>query len=313
MKPGAATVRAIITCAFVCVALAACGQKQAADKPPQVGDKAVAKVGDQTIWASDVKREAVAEGLINEGEPLDLTSALFSQALDEVIDIELLANEATRRKLDQTPAAQRRLAAAHDRIMQDLLVESTLEKAITPRSTMGLYEEQLKRFQASMQFKARQIVVATLPEAEEVKKQALQKNADFGALATARSTDAATRFDGGELGYFTTDVMPEPYAAALKDAKTGALVGPFKTEAGFVILKVEDARPEPPISLEEAKPQIIKFQTLDEVRELIENVRKDAKVKILIDQAKPAASAQREPASAPPPQPGAANAPRSAP
>ncbi|MDB5454092.1 MAG: peptidylprolyl isomerase [Caulobacteraceae bacterium] len=310
MRSVANPILALLTCAMLGAGLAACGREQAVERPPQAGDRAVAKVGEETIWASDVKREAVAEGLINEGEPLDVSSALFGQALDELIDIKVLAAEAAKRKLDQSPAAQRRLASARDRILQDLLLESVLEKAITPRSTMGLYEEQLKRFQASMQYKARQIVVATQPEADEVKKQALQKNADFAALATSRSTDAATRFDGGELGYFTTDVMPEPYGVALKDAKTGDLVGPFKTDAGFVLLKVEDARPEPPIDLEAAKPQIIKFQTFAVVKDVIDGLRKDAKIKILLDQPKP--GVQREPDSAPP-APGADSRLRPAP
>ena len=36
-----------------------------------------------------------------------------------------------------------------------------------------------------------------------------------------RSTDAATRFNGGDLGYFTADVMPDTYSAALKDSVPG--------------------------------------------------------------------------------------------
>jgi peptidyl-prolyl cis-trans isomerase C len=299
MMLGADRFRMLMLAGLACTALAACNRQPAAERPPQAGDRAVAKVGEQTIWASDVKREAVAEGLIKEGEPLDVSSALFNQALEEVIDQKLLAAEALKRKLDQSPAAQRRLAAARDRILNDLLVESVLEKAITDKSTMGLYQEQLKHFQASMEYKARQIVVPDEAAAQEVKKQAMQKNADFAALAAARSADPATRFDGGELGYFTTDVMPDAYGAALKDANPGDVVGPFKTDAGWVVLKLEDKRPEPPISLEEAKPQIIKFQTLDEVRELLETVRKDAKITRLIETPKDVPGSAREPDSAP--------------
>ena len=59
----------------------------------------MAKVQSETIWASDVKREAVAQGLIGEGEPLDVTSDLFRRVMDEVIDQKLLAKEAERRRL----------------------------------------------------------------------------------------------------------------------------------------------------------------------------------------------------------------------
>jgi peptidyl-prolyl cis-trans isomerase C len=82
--------------------VAACGGGNDADRAPEPGDRAVAKVQDQTIWASDVKREAVAQGLVGEGEPLDVTSDLFRRVLDEVIDQKLLAKEAERRGLDNS-------------------------------------------------------------------------------------------------------------------------------------------------------------------------------------------------------------------
>eukprot|EP01036_Dinobryon_divergens_P048825 gene48825-65470_t len=68
------------------LAVAACGRGGGDDRAPEPGDRAVAEVQDQTIWASDVKREAVAQGLVGEGEPLDVTSDLFRRVLDEVID-----------------------------------------------------------------------------------------------------------------------------------------------------------------------------------------------------------------------------------
>ena len=53
--------------AVALLALAACGPKADNDKPPETGDVAVARVDGQTIWASDVKREAIAQGRIGEG------------------------------------------------------------------------------------------------------------------------------------------------------------------------------------------------------------------------------------------------------
>src|SRR5689334_25250385 len=104
------------------VSLAACGKGVGVEAPPERGDQAVAKVDGKTVWASDVKREAIAQGLIGEGEPLDASSDLFRQMMDQVIDQKLLAAEAQRRKLDKDPLAQRRLTAAQDRVMGDMLV-----------------------------------------------------------------------------------------------------------------------------------------------------------------------------------------------
>jgi peptidyl-prolyl cis-trans isomerase C len=261
--------------------LSACGHGGVTDKAPERGDQAVAKIDGKTVWASDVKREAVAQGLIGEGEPLDLSSDLFRRVLDEVVDQKLLAAEALKRKLDKDPVAQRRLAAARDRILGDMLVESVVTDAVNDNAIRGLYQEQLKLAKRSEEIHARQIVVATPAEAEAVKKL-LASGASFEALAMERSRDAATRFNGGDLGYFTIDVMPESYEAALKAAKPGQLVGPFPVEGGFALLKVEDRRMEQPITLEAARPQIVRFLTYDQIRDLLEKLRGRSQVQVLV-------------------------------
>ena len=283
--------------AALALALVACGRKSPANQPPEPGDQAVATVNGETVWASDVKREAASEGLIAEGDPLEVTSEPFHRALDEVIDQRLLAAEAIKRNLQNEPAAQRRLAAARDRILGDMLVETMVERAATDSAVKGLYQEQLKLSKQAEEFHARQIITAGEAEADAIKKL-LATGASFEALAMERSADSATRFNGGDLGYFTADVMPDAYAAALKTAKPGMVVGPFKADSGWVLLKVEDRRPEAPISLEQARPQIVRFLTYDEVRDLIEKLRGKSQVKLLIGPAQGPGS--HEPASAPP-------------
>ena len=287
------------------LALAGCGKGGGAEGPPERGDQAVAKVDGKTVWASDVKREAVAQGLIGEGEPLEVSSDLFHRVLDQVIDQKLLATEALKRKLDKDPVAQRRLAAARERILGDMLVESVVSDAVTDNAIRGLYQEQLKLAKRSEEIHARQIVVAGAPEAEAIKKL-LASGASFEALAMERSTDAATRFNGGDLGYFTTDVMPEAYDAALKDAKPGQVVGPFPVEGGLAIVKVEDRRLEQPITLEAARPQIVRFLTYDQIRDLLEKLRSRSKIQTLVKQ--DPATLGRPPADAPPMAPEPPNA-----
>lgn len=279
--------------------LASCGGRNGAERPPEPGDQAVAKVDGRTVWASDVKREAVAQGLIGEGEPLDVSSDLFRRVMDEVIDQKLLATEALKRKLDKDPVAQRRLAAARERILGDMLVESTVSDAVNENAIRGLYQEQLKLAKQSEELRARQIVLPTLTEADAVKKL-LSTGASFEALAMERSTDSATRFNGGDLGYFTTDVMPEAYETNLKAAKPGQIVGPFEVDGGFAIVKVEDRRLEQPITLEAARPQIVRFLTYDQVRDLLEKLRGRAKVQTLIKAPQDVPGQPEEPASAPP-------------
>ncbi|RAK60442.1 peptidylprolyl isomerase [Phenylobacterium hankyongense] len=275
--------------------LGACGRGGGAEHAPERGDQAVAKVDGKTVWASDVKREAVAQGLIGEGEPLEVSSDLFHRVLDEVVDQKLLATEALKRKLDKDPVAQRRLAAARERILGDMLVESVVSDAVNDNAIRGLYQEQLKLAKRSEEIRARQIVLPSAAETEQAKKL-LASGASFEALAMERSTDAATRFNGGDLGYFTTDVMPEAYDTALRGAKAGQVVGPFQVDGGWALVKVEDRRLEQPIALEAARPQIVRFLTYDQIRDLLEKLRSRSRIETLV---KADANAPKPPADAP--------------
>ncbi|MDP1778547.1 MAG: peptidylprolyl isomerase, partial [Brevundimonas sp.] len=151
----------VLLAAFL--ALAACGPGGGSDRAPQPGDRSVAEVQGQTIWASDVKREAVAQGLVGEGEPLDVTSDLFRRVLDEVIDQKLLAREAERRGLDNSALAQRRLEATRERILGDMLVETVVNGSISDRAVETIYQEQVRLAQTSEEIRVRLILSRTRP------------------------------------------------------------------------------------------------------------------------------------------------------
>jgi len=288
--------RAVATLALV----AACTRAPAPERPPEPGDKAVARVDGAAVWTSDVKRQAAAQGLIAQGEPLDAGSTLFRQVLDEVIDQKLLAAEAIRQRLDRDPDTQRRLASARDRVLGDALLENSVGKSINDAAVNGLYQEMLKNETPSEAIRLRQIVTDSETDAQQVKAQ-LAHGGVFDALAAERSRDDATRFKGGEMPPTTVDMLAPDYARALAGARSGQIVGPFKTQAGWVVVRVDDRRKEPPVPLDEARPQIIRFLTYDQVKDLILNLRRRAKVETLLGP--PSADTPTEPASAPPPAP----------
>jgi len=297
-------VRAVAACAALCVAVAACTQQQEAQRAPEPGDQAVARVNGQTIWASDVKREAVAEGMIGTGDPLAVSSDLFRQVLDEVIDTRVLAAEALARRLDKDPLAQRRLAAAKDRALENIIVDSVVGKAVNPQAENALYQEFLKNRTTSEDIHLSQIVFASVADAEAARKQ-LATGGDFGALAMQRSIDNETRFKGGDLGVMTTDTLPPALAEAVKGVTAGQLAGPVKVDAGWALLKVDDRHPEPPPSLETVRPQLVRFITYDQIKDLVLTLRSHAKIETLLPPPPDVPGAPAEPASAPPPGTGA--------
>lgn len=288
-----------LLCGLMVLWLSGCDRQVSDDTAPEAGDVAVAKVNGYTIWASDVRQEAVAQGEIGEGEPLEITSDLFRRTLEDVIDRRLMAEEARKKGFDKSGLAQRRLQAAEDRILSDMLIENTVNRSVDEGKVKELYEEQVKLSQKSEEIRARLIVLKTHEEANQVYK-ALGAGAIFEAVAMERSIDQSTRFNGGDMGYFTSDMMPQAFKAAVGNAPVGALVGPVETDGGWAILRIEDRRPEQPLTLEESRPQILRYLTYDQIRNLLTKTRKNAKVSYLI-QTKPGKGLgeDQEPASAP--------------
>lgn len=272
-------VKSAFAFALVAAGLAACAPSGDSGKA-QPGDVAVAKVDGKPVWKSDVAREAVAQGLIGDGEPLDVNSELFQRVLDEVVDQKLLATEAARRGLDKSPAAQRRLAAARERILGDMVVERAVSGAVNETAIRALYQEQVKLNRGGDEFRARQIVTPDRVSAEAIRKQ-IGAGASFDKLAAEHSTDAETRSSGGDLGYFTPDVMPAAYGQVLSGAKPGQLLGPFQSDVGWVLLKVEDRRRQAPPTLDASRPQIVRFLTYAQVGDLLKGLRGKGRVQLL--------------------------------
>lgn len=294
----------LVALAGLALGVSACG-RGGDEAAPEKNDRVVARVNDRAVWASDVRREAVAQGLIGEDDTLDASSDLFRRVMDEVIDQKLLAAEASRRGLDSSPAAQRRLDAVRERILGDMLVEKVVSGAVSEQAVERLYNEQQRLARATEEVRVRLILSPTKEQADAV-LGVLGQGAAFEAVAVQRSIDDATRYSGGDLGYSTLDVLPASYAASLQGKAPGQVVGPVETGSGWAVLKIEDRRVETPPTLDQARPQIVRYLTYEGVRQLLEQLRGKAKVEVSLDDAKappPAAAAPKttpQP-SAPPP------------
>lgn len=288
--PSVMTVAPVLFAALL--AVSACGRGGGNDRPPEADDRAVARVQDQTVWASDVKREAVAQGLIGEAEPLDANSDLFRRVLDEVIDRKLLAAEAERRGLDDAALVQRRLEATRERILGDVLIEAQVSDQVSEERIRALYRDQVRQAQTTDEVRVRLIVSRTREEAAAV-IGVLAQGATFEAVAAQSSVDDATRYSGGDLGYRTLDILPQAYADVLRDRPAGSTVGPVQTEAGWAVLRIEDRRREAPPTLEQARPQIVRYLTYEGIRQQLEQLRGRARIERLRDDADTAPGAAR--------------------
>ncbi len=261
--------------------LAACSRDAPEEGPSrQVGfdASAAANVNGDPIYLSDVELEAVAQGRIEPGESFGPEHTEYQLVLDQLIDQRLLAQEAVRRGLDKTPAAQRRLETARERLLGNFLMENLVATEVNEATIDRMYEEQVRLQQLDDEVRIRHILVDTKEEAEAVLERA-RAGEDFTALAFENSKDTRTRLEGGSFGWVSPNEMIEPFPAIIADTPAGEVSEPFESEQGWHILKVEQRRTRPPKTKEEMRPEIVTYLTFTQISQILRELRANADIK----------------------------------
>ena len=276
MKPYSFALAGILSAALM--ALTGCDpQPNVQTQIVTIDSETAAVVNGEPIYMIDVELEAVAQGQIEPNSDFGPANPEFHQILDQLVDQRLLAQEALRRNLDQSPEAARRLAAGRERLLGNILVESLVANEVTEEAIDRMYEEQVKLQQLDDQVRLRQIVVETEAEAASVFAELLGER-DFAEAALEHSQDVRTRLEGGDLGWISPNDLDDPLPARIGDTATGDVSSPFETSDGWVILKVDDRRTTPPKTKSEMRPEIITFLTFTQISDILRELRARADV-----------------------------------
>jgi peptidyl-prolyl cis-trans isomerase C len=268
-------------------------------EPTGPDDAVAAEVGTTVIYVSDVRREIAARSLHDAPAQVAPSDPVFQQVLSELVEQRLLALEALRRGMDRDIEARRRLAAAEERILGNILVETVVANSITDEAIERIYEEQNRLAPRVEEVRASHILVTTREEAEEVARL-LAEGEDFAQLARQVSQDPGTRLDGGDLGYFTREGMVPAFSRQAFATDVGAVSEPFQTDYGWHVLRVADRRVQPRPGLDTLRGNIVRFLTLEGIQTLLDTVRQTYPV---TRSGVPAPSAIRAPGPVPPGDP----------
>ena len=266
--------------------LAACGPSGTEPRPALEnvararGDTVVAQVSGTKLFESDVFLAAQEQGFIEEGQNFPKTDERYRGVLDELIDQRLLALDAESQGLNADRETKIRLAAARERILGNIRVERHLREVVNETSIRRMYEEQSKLAARGDEVRARHILVEEKAKADELLKK-IKAGEDFAELAIQNSIDKGSAAHGGDLGYFTQDMLNGRFTKPVFNAGKGERIGPIKSEFGWHIAEVLDRRPATQPSFESLQPKIANFMTFDAIQDLLIQLRDNAEVVIL--------------------------------
>ena len=214
------------------VAIAPCAMAQ---------EKVVVTVNDRKITDADV-RFAEAE------LALDLMkvppAARRSIVIAYLVDNQLFADEAQRRRLDAGAAYRDRLGYLTRRALRDEYFDRAVADAVSEQDVRRAFDSQVAAIKPQEEYRIRHILVRDKAEIERLQSE-LRKGADFADLARRFSVDTATSGEGGDLGYALKGQLDGKFEEAALLLNVGALSAPFQTQYGWHLARLEDRRIRP--------------------------------------------------------------------
>jgi peptidyl-prolyl cis-trans isomerase C len=249
-------------------------------------DPVIARANGVDIHESDL---ALAEEEIGSNIPNMPPDQKRQYLVTYLADIIVLSQAAEQQKLGDSPEVKRQLTFDRSKVLMEALLQKTGRAAVTDEALHKVYDEAVKQMKGEQEVHARHILVPTEQEAKDI-EAALKGGADFAKLAKEKSKNPSGASNGGDLGWFTKDQMvPEFADAAFKLAK-GQISDPVHTQFGWHIIEVVDTRIKPTPSFEEVKPQLQNYVAHRAQAELVDSLRKSAKIERLDQPPAPAAA-----------------------
>ena len=249
----------------------------------QDSDPVIARVNGVDVHQSDL---AVAQDEVGSNMPEMAPDQKRDYLISYLADVIVLAQAAEQQKLGDDPEVKRQIAFDHNKVLMEALLQKTGEAAQTDAAMHKVYDQVVKQMKPEEEVHAHHILVATQDEAKAIEAQ-LKNGADFATLAKEKSKDPSGAQNGGDLGWFTKDQMVPEFADAAFKLDKGQISDPVHTQFGWHIIRVDDKRMKPVPTFDQIKPQLATYVARQAQEQLVENLRKSAKIDRL-DQPAPA-------------------------
>jgi peptidyl-prolyl cis-trans isomerase C len=240
-------------------------------------NKVVLTVGNEKVTAGEV--DALIADLSSQQRQV-IKSAGKRLLADELIKVKLLAQEAQKRGLQDSPKVKRQL---------DLVRGQILASAVAADVQRQHWEQNKGQFE---KVHARHILIRTpgsrapvrpgqkelneqeaKAKADDIRKQ-LANGADFAETARKESDDTVSGAQGGDLGEFGHGQMVAEFDKAAFALKPGEISEPVKTQFGWHIIQVQDQ-----LTFNDVQRDVA-ARTEPQLTQLIEDLKKNTKVDV---------------------------------
>jgi peptidyl-prolyl cis-trans isomerase C len=249
-------------------------KKDAATKPAAAKGNTIARVNGVAVPRA--RQDFLMQQQGQRGMPdNDQTRAMVR---DELINREVLAQEAQKSGIAKSPEVQAQMDMARQEVLVGAYVRDWVRKNPVNEPEVQKEYERARSQAGDKEYKARHILVETEEQAKGLIAE-LKKGGKFDELATKNSKDPGSSNRGGDLDWNVPGTFDKQFSEAMVKLEKGKYTEtPVRTRYGFHIIQLDDVRPVKFPALNEVRQRIAQQLTQTKIDEMVKSLRAKAKV-----------------------------------
>jgi EpsD family peptidyl-prolyl cis-trans isomerase len=246
------------------------------DEGPKVTGKTAAVVNGQPVSEEIIKTEMEKLGSV----PSDQAQLIGNKLLKSAIDQELLSQEAIKKKLDQEPDVQMRLAAARKAVLAQAELESMVANIATPTAeeVKTYFDAHPELFAQRKAYRLVNLTVDASPAKAGKIRELLAKSTNLNDLVSALKAEGVAV--SGQQVQKAAEEFPHEMLAKLNAMKNGQSLS-FEQGGKLNLLVLQEAS-NAPVTLEQATQAINTYLVNESKRNKVEaglnRIRSTAKI-----------------------------------
>ncbi|HEY0269134.1 MAG TPA: peptidyl-prolyl cis-trans isomerase [Methyloradius sp.] len=221
------------------------------------------------------RADAMVKQMVAQGQP---DSPQLRDAIkQELINREILMQEAEKEGLANTPEVKTQLEQARQLVLMRTLMGNYIKKNPVTDADIQAEYNKFKAQAGDKEYHVRHILVEKEDEAKAIIAK-LKAGSKFEDLAK-QSKDTGSAANGGDLDWATPASFVKPFADAMVALKKGEITEtPVHTQFGYHVIQLQDVRPAKVPTLDEVKPQITEALQQQKLQAYQQELRQKSKI-----------------------------------
>ena len=214
----------------------------------------------------------------NKGRGMQDNDQTRAMVREELVNREVIAQEAAKSGLAKKPEVQAELDLARQQIIVNAYLRDYVRRNPVSEADVQKEYDRARAQTGAKEYKASHILVETEDEAKNLIAQ-LKKGGKFDELASKNSKDPGSKERGGDLDWNVPGAFDKQFSDAMVKLEKGKYTEtPVRTRFGFHVIRLDDVRETRFPALADVKQRIQQQLVQNRVEELIRGLRAKAKI-----------------------------------